>query len=92
MNIFFCIGFVWGRGGFHTSRVSPMMSSLHHALIPSNALCRLLRGCNAWYEVMVGLLLFTTPLVISTDYDLVYTAEVGPPLHSQHVCGVYWSS
>lgn len=26
---------------------------------------------------MVGLLLFTTPLVISTDYDLVYTAEVG---------------
>lgn len=37
---------------------------------------------------MVGLLLFTTPLVISTDYDLVYTAEVGPPLRSLHVVGV----
>ena len=25
---------------------------------------------------MVGRLLFTSPLVVSTDYDLIYTAEV----------------
>jgi nuclear pore complex protein Nup85 len=32
-------------------------------------------SCGSWYELMVGRLLFTTPLVISTDYDLVYSAE-----------------
>lgn len=30
-------------------------------------------GC--WYELMVGKLLFTSPLVVSCDYELVYTAE-----------------
>ena len=37
---------------------------------------RVMDSCDYWYELMVGRLLFTTPLVISTDYDLVYTAEV----------------
>jgi nuclear pore complex protein Nup85 len=34
-----------------------------------------LDSCEVWYELMVGRLLFTTPLVTSTDYDLVYSAE-----------------
>lgn len=82
-----------------TRRFSDIPSESYDVIITSchvTILCRLLRGCNSWYEVMVGLLLFTTPLVISTDYDLVYTAEVGPtlhstPLHSLHVLDVCWS-
>ena len=37
---------------------------------------RILDSCQHWYELMVGKLLFTSPLVVSSDYDLVYTAEV----------------
>ena len=32
--------------------------------------------CEYWYELMVGRLLFTSPFIISTDFDLVYAAEV----------------
>lgn len=32
-------------------------------------------SCVCWYELMVGRLLFTAPLVINTDYDLLYTAQ-----------------
>lgn len=31
--------------------------------------------CGHWYELMVGVLLYKQPLVVSTDYDLLYTAE-----------------
>ncbi|CAI8026143.1 Nuclear pore complex protein Nup85 [Geodia barretti] len=32
-------------------------------------------SCESWYELMVARVLFTTPLVMSSDYDLVYSAE-----------------
>ena len=50
-----------------------MMSSRPHTI---HVMCRVVASCGSWYELMVGRLLFTTPLVISTDYDLVYSAEV----------------
>ena len=31
--------------------------------------------CNHWYELLVGVLLYRQPLVVSTDYDLTFTAE-----------------
>ena len=31
--------------------------------------------CSHWYELMVGVLLYRQPLVVSTDYDLTFTAE-----------------
>ena len=52
-----------------------MMSSQPHT-INVIIVCRVVGSCDSWYELMVGRLLFTTPLVISTDYDLVYSAEV----------------
>ena len=36
----------------------------------------IVESCDEWYELMVGQLLFTSPLVLSTDYDVVATAEV----------------
>lgn len=49
---------------------------------------RVTRCCGHWYELMVGMLLYKQPLVVSTDYDLLYTAEevrqrfpVGPSGH-----------
>lgn len=36
---------------------------------------RIVDSCSHWYELMVGKLLFTMPLVVSTDYDLVFAAE-----------------
>ncbi|KAL5473916.1 hypothetical protein EMCRGX_G028483 [Ephydatia muelleri] len=35
----------------------------------------IVESCDEWYELMVGQLLFTSPLVLSTDYDVVATAE-----------------
>ena len=35
----------------------------------------ILESCEEWYELMVGKLLYTCPLVMSTDYELCYTAE-----------------
>lgn len=32
-------------------------------------------SCGHWYELMVGVLLYKQPLVVSTDYDLLYTAQ-----------------
>ena len=31
--------------------------------------------CDHWYELMVGILLYKQPLVVSTDFDLLFTAE-----------------
>ena len=31
--------------------------------------------CGHWYELMVGILLYKQPLVVSTDFDLLFTAE-----------------
>ena len=33
-------------------------------------------SCDQWYQLMVGQLLFCSPLLISSDYDLHFTAEV----------------
>lgn len=35
-----------------------------------------MNSCHQWYQLMVGHLLYCSPLVISSDYDLQYTAEV----------------
>ncbi len=43
---------------------------------PPHPLCRVVDCCTHWYELMAARLLFTSPLVISGDYDLVYAAEV----------------
>ena len=43
---------------------------------PSSHLVSIVDCCDEWYELMVGQLLFTSPLVLSTDYDMVGMAEV----------------
>lgn len=46
--------------------------------VPLTSCCiqlRVLSCCSHWYELMVARLLYTLPLVTSTDYDLVYVAE-----------------
>lgn len=40
-----------------------------------------LSSCEYWYEMMVGRLLYSSPLIISTDYDLHMTAEVSYHMH-----------
>ncbi|XP_064393229.1 nuclear pore complex protein Nup85-like [Halichondria panicea] len=39
--------------------------------------------CDHWYELMVAKLLYTLPLVTSTDYDLIYVAESALRMCSQ---------
>ena len=36
---------------------------------------RIMKCCEQWYELLVGILLYKQPLVVSTDFDLSYTAE-----------------
>ena len=36
---------------------------------------RIMECCSHWYELLVGVLLYRQPLVVSTDYDLTFTAE-----------------
>lgn len=38
-------------------------------------LCRVVSSCESWYELMVGKLLYTNPLVTNLDYDLSYCAD-----------------
>ena len=53
---------------FHTLAPSPSRALVHSLSVVSS--------CHRWYQLMVGQLLFCSPLVISSDYDLHYTAEV----------------
>ena len=39
------------------------------------ALCRVVQCCESWYELMVGKLLYTDPLVSNQDYELSYCAD-----------------
>ena len=36
---------------------------------------RIVESCDTWYELMVGKLLYTNPLVAPSDYDLPYCAD-----------------
>lgn len=38
-------------------------------------LCRVVFSCDNWYELMVGKLLFTNPLVTNSDYELSCCAD-----------------
>ena len=52
-------------------RVAVLLSSCCTLSYP----CRILLACDSWYELMVGRLLYTDPLVTSQDYELSYSAN-----------------
>ena len=52
-------------------RVAVLLSLCCTLLYP----CRILLACDSWYELMVGRLLYTDPLVTSQDYELSYSAN-----------------
>ena len=72
-----------------TCRLS-LVSQLFRVLAPS--LCSVhylsvVLSCHQCYQLMVGQLLFCSPLVIGSDYDLHYAAEVSvlPLLARYHI-------
>lgn len=44
-------------------------------MIASHVCSSILDSCDSWYDLMVGKLLFTNPLVTSLDYDLSYCGD-----------------